>query len=125
VKDTSYRISDSEWLVMKTIWKTSPMTASLVTDQLKPETGWSPKTIQTLIARLVKKRALGVNKDAGLNQYFPLVSQQECMRHETNSFLEKVYDGSLHLLLANFVRNEKLSPNELEELRNLLDQKMK
>jgi BlaI family penicillinase repressor len=122
--DIRYRISDAEWLVMKVIWKRSPMTASLVIEQLKPETGWSPKTIQTLLARLVKKGALGVNKEIGLNQYYPLISQEECMYEETNSFLQKVYDGSLHLLLANFVTNEKLSPKEIQKLRNLLDEKM-
>jgi BlaI family penicillinase repressor len=71
---------------------------------LQPETGWSPKTIQTLIGRLVKKGALGINKDADLNRYFPLVSQETCVREETKSFLAKVYGGSLHLLLANFVK---------------------
>lgn len=119
------RISDAEWLVMKVLWQRSPMTASLVIEQLKPETDWSPKTIQTLIARLVKKKALGVNKEGSLNQYYPLVSQEECIREETNSFLQKVYGGSIQLLLANFVRNENLSPKEIEELRNLLDEKVK
>lgn len=123
--DTRYRISDAEWLVMKVLWKSSPLAASSVTEQLKPETGWSPKTIQTLIARLTKKGALGVSKEAGLNQYCPLVTQEECMREETNSFLKKVYGGSLQLLLANFVNNENLSPKELQELKNLLDEKMK
>jgi BlaI family transcriptional regulator, penicillinase repressor len=121
--DTRYRISDAEWLVMKVLWKRSPITASFVIKHLKPQTDWSPKTIQTLIARLVKKGALGVNKEAGLNQYYPLASQEECMCKETNSFLQKVYGGSLHLLLENFVKNEKFSPKEIQELRNLLDEK--
>lgn len=125
MNDTRYRISDAEWLVMKVLWKQSPMTASSVTELLKHETSWSPKTIQTLMARLVKKKALGVNKEAGLNQYYPLISQEECMHEETNSLLKKVYDGSFHLLLANFVKNENLSMKEIQELRNLLDEKMK
>lgn len=119
------RISDAEWLVMNVLWQESPLTASLVIEQLRPKTDWSPKTIQTLITRLVKKGALGVNKDASLNQYYPLVLQEECMREETKSFLKKVYGGSLHLLLANFVKDENLSPKEIQELRNLLDEKMK
>jgi len=123
MSETSYRISDAEWLVMKALWQESPLTASSVIGYLKPDTDWSPKTIQTLIARLVKKGALGVNRDANLNQYYPLVSQAECMRIETNSFLQKVYGGSLHLLLANFVKDDKLSPKDIQELRNLLDNK--
>lgn len=119
--EVSCRISDAEWLVMKVLWQESPLTASLVIEHLKPETDWSPKTIQTLIARLVKKGALGVNKEASLNQYYPLVSQEKCMRTETNSFLQKVYGGSLHLLLANFVKDDNLSPKDIQELKNLLD----
>lgn len=123
--DVACKISDAEWLVMKVLWQGSPLTAPSVIEQLKSETNWSPKTIQTLIGRLVKKGALGVNKDATLYLYFPLVSQEECMREETKSFLHKVYGGSLHLLLANFVDNENLSPQEIEELRSLLDEKIK
>jgi BlaI family transcriptional regulator, penicillinase repressor len=47
------------------------------------------------------------------------------MKEETKSFMQKVYGGSLHLLLTNFVKNENLSPKEIQELRNLLDEKMK
>lgn len=120
-----YKISDAEWLVMKVIWQESPLTASSVIERLQPQTDWSPKTIQTLISRLVKKRALGANKDAGLNEYYPLVSKEECMHEETKSFLQKVYDGSLHGLIANFVNSESLSPQEIQELKRLLNEKMK
>ncbi|AET66209.1 putative transcriptional regulator [Desulfosporosinus orientis DSM 765] len=123
--NSSFRISDAEWQVMKVLWEKSPLTASIIVEYLKLETSWSPKTIQTLIARLVKKGALGVNKGVSLNQYYPLVSQEECMREETDSFLKKVYGGSLHLLIANFVKNENLSSKEIQELKNLLDEKMK
>jgi BlaI family penicillinase repressor len=120
-----YRISDAEWLVMKVLWQESPITASKVIERLIIETNWNPKTTQTLISRLVKKGVLGVNKEAGLNQYYPLVSQEDCMHEETRTFLQKVYDGSFHLLLANFVKSESLTQEELQELRNLLDEKMK
>ena len=123
--DVVCKISDAEGQVMKVLWQESPLTATSVIECLKPETNWSPKTIQTMIGRLVKKVALGVNKDSTLNQYYPLVSQEECMREETKSFLHKVYGGSLHLLLANFVNSENLSPKEIQELRSLLDEKMK
>jgi len=55
---------------MKVLWQKSPLTASSVIEHLKQETNWSPKTIQTLISRLVKKGALCVDKDANLYLYF-------------------------------------------------------
>ncbi|EGW37226.1 MULTISPECIES: BlaI/MecI/CopY family transcriptional regulator [unclassified Desulfosporosinus] len=125
MNEVTCKISDAEWQVMKVLWAESPITATQVIEYLKPETHWSPKTIHTLIGRLVKKQVLGVNKNSNLFQYYPLVSKDDCMRDETKSFLHKVYDGSLHLLLANFVKNESLSPRDIEELRNLLDERIK
>lgn len=119
------KISDAEWSVMKVIWQESPLTAASVIDYLKPETDWNPKTIQTLISRLVKKGALGVKKEGALNEYYPLISKEDCMRQETKTFLQKVYDGSLQILLANFINNENLSPQEIEELKSLLNEKTK
>jgi Predicted transcriptional regulator len=125
MSNVACKISNAEWQVMKVFWEESPLTAPSVIKHLKPETNWSPKTIQTLIGRLVTKGALGLNKDAAMYQYYPLISQEECMREETKSFLQKVYGGSFHLMLANFVKNENLSAKEIEELRNMLDKRMK
>ncbi|MDQ7092145.1 BlaI/MecI/CopY family transcriptional regulator [Desulfosporosinus sp. PR] len=124
MKHIACKISDAEWQVMKIFWNKSPLTATQAIEALKQDTLWSPKTIHTLIARLVKKEALGVNKDSNLFHYYPLVSKEDCIGEETRSFLQKVCDGSLHLLLANFVKNESLSAKEIEDLRKLLDQKM-
>ncbi len=110
---------------MKVIWQESPLTAPSVIERLKHEVDWSPKTIQTLLARLVKKGALGVKKDAGLYEYYPLVSKEDCMHEETKTFLQKVYDGSIHGLIANFVKTESLSPKEIEELKRLLNEMIK
>ncbi|MGI6706793.1 MAG: BlaI/MecI/CopY family transcriptional regulator [Clostridia bacterium] len=115
------KISDAEWKVMKVLWKKSPLTAGEIVDALKPHTSWSPKTIHTLISRLVSKKAVAVNKSTPLHQYSPLVSEEECTLKETESFLKKVYDGSLHLLVAKFIKEEKLSPEELEELKKMLE----
>lgn len=116
-------ISDAEWQVMKVLWEKSPLTSTEIIDSLRHDTAWSPKTIHTLISRLVKKEALGVRKDTPLNQYFPLVTQEECRKVETKSFVQKVYDGSLQMLVASFIKDEKLSPKEIDELRRILDEK--
>lgn len=123
--NVALKITDAEWLVMKVIWEESPLTATSITKQLIKETDWSPKTVQTLISRLVKKRALGVKKDSALNEYYPLVSKEDCMREETKTFIQKVYNGSLKLLITNFVSNETLTSKEIEELKSLLNEKMK
>lgn len=116
-------ISDAEWQVMKVLWEKSPLTSTEIIDTLKSDTTWSPKTIHTLISRLVKKEALGVSKDSTFNQYYPLVTEDECRKVETSSFIQKVYAGSLQLLITNFIKDEKLSSEEIDELRRILDEK--
>lgn len=116
-------ISDAEWQVMKVLWDRSPLTAAEIINSLRNGFTWSPKTIHTLISRLVKKEALGVSKGSPFNRYFPLVTQEECRRVETKSFIQKVYDGSLQLLIANFIKDEKLSQKEIDELKRILEEK--
>lgn len=115
------KITDAEWQVMKVLWRKSPLTTGEIVDALKPSMAWSPKTIHTLISRLVDKNAVQANKETSHYQYSPLVSEEECSIEETKSLLEKVYDGSLHMLVANFIKEEKLSKEEIEELKKLLD----
>ncbi len=115
------RISDAEWQVMKVLWKKSPLTAAEIIEKIIPETKWSRKTVHTLIRRLVQKKVLGVKK-YNPYMYFPLLEEKLCMKEETKTFLEKVYNGSLQLLMANFLKNEKLSKQEINELKELLDQ---
>jgi BlaI family transcriptional regulator, penicillinase repressor len=121
--DNFPNISDAEWQVMKVLWEKSPLTSTEIIESLRGNTTWSPKTIHTLISRLVKKEALGVSKNSTINQYYPIVSQDECRKVETKSFIKKVYDGSLQLLIANFIKDEKLSLEEIDELRRILDEK--
>ena len=117
------RISDAEWQVMKALWQKSPATSSEIIDILKPDVHWKPKTIHTLINRLVQKKAVGVYKNTPQYYYYPLVSEKESQRIETRSFLQKVYDGSFNLLVSNFIKEEKLTPEEIEELKSLLEEK--
>lgn len=117
------KISDLEWEIMKVLWKKSPLTSSEIIEILKEYISWNPKTIHTLISRLVKKDAIEVKKDTPFYLYYPKVSEEECRKTETKSFVKKVYNGSIHLLISNFIKNEKLSEEEIEELRKILDEK--
>lgn len=125
MKDTNCKISDAEWVIMKVLWKESPQTTTKIIETLSKETNWNPKTIHTLIARLVKKNALGIDKNSGQYKYFPLVTKEDCIQEETGSFIQKIYEGSIYNLVANFIHDEKISADEMEDLKKLLDEKLK
>ena len=119
------RISESEWQVMRVLWSCGRATANEVVDGLAESTTWKPKTIKTLINRLVKKGALGFEKHGRAYVYHPLVGEAECVRAESRSFLSRVYDGALLPMLAHFIEEENLSPEEIEELRRILAERGK
>ncbi len=84
---------------------------------------WHPKTAKTLLNRLVKKKALAYEQAGRAYLYRPLVQEGDCVRAEAESFLQRVFGGSLQPMLAHFVEQNKLSPKELAELKRLLEKK--
>ena len=116
-------ISDAEWRVMRTLWDASPQTANEVADAVAAENDWSPRTVKTLLNRLVNKGALRYRQEGRLYQYYPAVSEEACVREESRSFLERVYGGALSPMLANMIQEVSLSDEEVAELKRLLDQR--
>ena len=117
------RISETEWEVMKICWNHPTATAQVIIDALCKQDDWHPKTVRTLINRLVKKRALGFKKDGRTYLYHPLIVEQDCVSAESQSFLDRVFGGSLRPMLAHFVEHRKLSREEIAELKKLLNPK--
>lgn len=119
------RISDSEWLVMKQLWAQHPRTAQELAAVLDAETAWNISTVKTLLNRLVGKGAIGFTKQGREFRYHPLLSEADCRRTESHSFLQRVFGGSLRPMLATFLEDESISAEEMEALKGLLDQKAK
>jgi BlaI family penicillinase repressor len=117
------QISDAEWKVMKVVWERSPITAGEVVSRLEKKTVWKPKTIHTLLRRLVQKQALASEKQGREYQFYPRVNEQECVRAASQSFLRRFFEGELAPLFSCFLDQENLTPAEIEELKRMLDSK--
>jgi BlaI family penicillinase repressor len=116
------RISEAEWEVMKVIWAKAPCTALEVIETLTlQDPARHPKTVKAFLSRLVRKRALGFRKEGRAYLYRPLIAEKDCVDAASESFLERVFGGSLKPMLAHFVERNKLSEEEIGELRRLLD----
>ena len=116
------QISQAEYEVMKIIWKYAPIATSQVVERLS-DSKWSPKTIQTLIKRLVNKGALTYEKEGRVFVYTPLVREDEYLDYENSTFLNRYYDGNLTSMITNFLEKERLSPDEIQKLKDLLNRK--
>lgn len=118
-------ISESEWEIMTVLWEESPLTANDVIYILQERTDWKPKTVRTLLDRLVKKNVVGVNKEQRVYTFFPLYSQDECQHAEAESFVKRIYGGALKSMLVQFIQEDSLSHEDIQELRSILDPKQK
>lgn len=114
------QISEAEFEVMKIVWKHAPISTNEITDCLTKTTSWSPKTIQTLIKRLVTKGALTYEKQSRVFVYTPLVGEEEYIGQESSSFLNRYYDGDITAMLSTYIKNDRLSESEIDTLRSLL-----
>ena len=117
------RMSDAEWRVMKVVWALKAATAKEVVEALARETAWKLQTIQTLMSRLVQKRALAADKSSREHVFTALVAERECRQAASHSFLARVFDGEIAPFLACLLERKKLSRKEAEDLRRILEER--
>jgi BlaI family penicillinase repressor len=117
------RISDAEWAVMKVVWKNAPCLAQDIIRALPKVPKWSPATVKTMLNRLVAKGALGFARAGKSYLYSAAVTETECRAAAGDSFLDRVFDGSLSPLLSHFASSRRLSAEELDSLEQILREK--
>jgi len=111
---------------MEALWKRSPQTASEVAKAVRRSTGWALNTVRTLLSRLVEKGALQASDNAsGVREFTPGVAREACVRTESESFLQRVFQGAAKPLLIHFAANSKLTPEEVRELKRIFDKTLK
>lgn len=115
------QISEAEFEVMKIVWQYAPVSTNEITDRLMKTTSWGAKTIQTLIKRLTNKGALTYEKEGRVYVYTPLVKENEYISQQSNSFLRRFYDGDITAILSAYIKNDRLSAEEIGTLRSILD----
>ncbi|MBI4663200.1 MAG: BlaI/MecI/CopY family transcriptional regulator [Verrucomicrobia bacterium] len=116
------KISEAEWEVMKALWQRSPQTANELAEAVAPPNEWNPLTVKTLINRLVRKKAIGRTKQGRAFLFHPLIQQADCAVAETESFVERVFNGSLNPMLTFLVQRKKLSRGQIAELKKILEE---
>lgn len=115
------KISDAEWEVMKIIWNTPNIKANEITKLLDDKKEWKQATVKSLINRLLKKNAISFEKDGKEYSYYALVTEEECVLEESQSFLNRVFNGSVSNMVVNLVKNQNLTEDDINELRKLLE----
>lgn len=114
-------LTQAEWSVMECLWKAGPITGREVTQKMEESCGWSRSTTLTLLTRLEHKGALeSIPAKKGPKLFSPLLKREDAALGETRDFLDRVYQGSLSLMVSALTRKQALSREELDELYALL-----
>jgi len=120
-----HNISGAEWRIMQVLWEyNGSMTSAEIVKKLKDNR--SPKTIKTLLQRLVSKGFVNFTVDTAdsrVYHYTPKVSEGECIKRENQDFLSLYYKGDVGSMLARFIGDSDLSSQQIKELSELLDAK--
>jgi BlaI family penicillinase repressor len=113
-------LSDSEWKIMSLLWEDAPRTIMKMVAALKDETNWTKSTVITLLNRMEAKGAVYYKEDGKAREYYPAVKREEIAVKETESFLDRVFKGSLGLMMNTMVKQKALSREEIDELYKIL-----
>ena len=114
-------LSEGEWKLMNRLWGRAPMTITELTAALKADTGWSKNTVITMLSRLEAKGAVRHQEGGRAKRYFPAIDREDAAAAETESFLSRVYGGSLGLMVSSMVESRALSEADIAELSAILE----
>ena len=119
--DKQISLTQAEWNVMECLWEAGPLTGREVTRRLERSCGWSRSTTLTLLSRLEHKGTLeSIPGEKGPKVFSPLLGREDAALQETKDFLDRVYQGSLSLMVSTLTQKQTLSQEELDELYELL-----
>ena len=119
----SPRISAAEWQVLEPLWDRAPATAAEIYAALGTQPGWHFKTVNTFLSRLVDKGVIRVHRVGKANVYMPLCTREQCVRHESETFLQRVFRGAAGPMLAHFCESADLTDADIARLRSILDER--
>lgn len=115
-------LTNSEWYVLDCLWERAPQTITQLVPILKERVGWAKSTTVTTLRRMEEKGLVTARTVGRARHYTPAVERQTAVRRETRSFLDKVYRGSVGLMVSSMVQDQALSREEIDQLYEILRQ---
>lgn len=118
------KLSMAETYIMQIIWKKKEITSFDVLDKIKIDKKLSVNTVRTLLARMVKKKAICISaKNGKTYTYISLIDKNEFQREMTRDFLDNIYNGDIRAMLRGFIKDKILNKNDLYYILKVLEEK--
>ena len=114
------RVTNSEWHVMNCLWEAPPQSLMQLVAVLGERVGWSKSTCATMVRRMTEKGLLGYEEKGKAKYFFPKVKKDDVVVQETRDFLQRIYDGSVGMMMSALLRQNDLSREDIQELQAIL-----
>lgn len=114
------KVTNSEWYLMDCLWQESPLSLMQLVSLLKEQMGWSKSTCATMVRRMTEKNLVGYEERGKTKFFFPKVKKEDVVVRETRDFLQRIYDGSVGMMMSALVRQNDLSREDIRELQEIL-----
>lgn len=118
----SYEMTEVEWTIMKVVWDHQPCAAGTVQDTLAEAKGWAYSTVKTTMDRMVQKGLLHIQKVRNLQLFSSTINETQARKGEFRKMLSRAFDGAMGPMMQYLVEHEKLTDDDLRQLRRLIDQ---
>lgn len=121
-KETEVKLTASEWNVLSCLWERSPQTVMELVAELSRRVGWAKSTTVTTVRRMEEKGLLRWEQAGKAKIYAPAVEREQAVTAETHSFLDRVYQGSVGLMMSAMAKRQELTAEEIAQLQAILDE---
>ena len=119
--DKELQLTTPEWNMMECLWETAPRTGRECVEDMRKRVGWSRSTTLTMLRRMTEKELIECIQGE-VQYYAPRIRREDAVMLETEHFLDRVYHGSVGLLMSAITRKQQLSKEEIDELYAILQQ---
>ena len=118
--DMELHLTTPEWNMMECLWEAAPRTGRECVEYMNKSVGWSRSTTLTMLRRMTEKGLISCADDGEVLRYSPLIRREDAAERETTHFLDRVYQGSVSMLMSAFTKKQKLTQDEINELYAIL-----
>ena len=115
-------LSENEWYIMQVLWERGPAGLLEICDALQEKKRLTKHAVTSFLKRMLEKGAVGMDESGKVKQYYAVWNREETVKEETASILDRVYQGNLLYMVSNAVKERVLSPEDIAELKSILDQ---
>lgn len=120
MEEKNQTLTHAEWSLMECLWEKAPRTGREAVEHLERAAGWSRSTTLTMLRRMTEKGIIRCEEVEGVKAYWPCIRREDAVAGETGDFLNRVFRGSVSLMMSAITQKQALSRQEIDELYAIL-----